>query len=141
MAHNKLFDEIVQELLSVLFDSASYFKDSHASRNHSNIICMAWEWIQGQTRRLKLKTIDHEKSFFRNTSQTALEVIELAFDERCLQSLDLFLNPLCCCFFFLDGIEKAIGLIKFCMVIYSRVLGQELDQNIHLYRRDSRSSK
>ena len=84
MAHYKLFDEIVQELLSVLFDGACYFKDGHASRNHSNIICMAWEWIQGQTRRLKLKTIDHEKSFFRNTSQAALEVVELAFDERSL---------------------------------------------------------
>ena len=84
MANYKLFDKIVQKLLSVLFNSASYFKDGHASRLHCNIVCMAWEWIQGQTRRLKLKTIDHEKSFFRNTSQAALEVIELAFDERCL---------------------------------------------------------
>ena len=84
MAHYKLFDEIVQELLSVLFDGACYFKDGHASRNHCNIVCMAREWVQGQARRLKLKTVNQEKSFFRNTSQAAFKVIELAFDERCL---------------------------------------------------------
>ena len=84
VTHYKFFDEIVQELLSVLFDGASYLKDSHTSRNHSNIVCMTGEWVQSQAGRLKLKTVNHKKSFFRNTSQTTLKVVEFALDERCL---------------------------------------------------------
>ena len=134
MTYDEFFDEIVQELLSVLFDGASNLKDSHASSFHSDIVCMAGEWIQCQARRLKLKTVDQEKSFFWDTSQTALKVVELALDERCLKSLDLFLYSLWCCFLLLDGVEEGIGLIQFSMVVYSRVLGQKLGKDIHLYR-------
>ena len=102
---------------------------------------MAREWVQSQSGRLELKTINQEKSFFWNTSQTALKVIELALDERCLKSLDLLLNSICRSFLLLDGIEKAIGLIQFSMVVYSRIFGQELRKDIHLYRGYSSSTE
>ena len=134
MPHHELLHEVVQEDLSVLFNGAGNLEDSHASRLHRDIVCVARERVQSQARRHELKAVDQEKCFLWNAPQTALEVVDLALEEGRLKSLDLFLYPLRRGLLLLDGIEKGSGLSQLGVAVRRRVLGHEFGEHIHLDR-------